>query len=111
MRFIISGNGELAEKITKMAGERGDICSSFKAFQKDPLTFVMHTDVVVIHVGDGEELPALVQTCREKGWPLIHSSGDGRVVKLPDMRGVDRYSATGYVRPSRYFELAKVLLH
>lgn len=102
MRFIISGNGELAEKITKMAGERGDICSSFKAFQKDPLTFVMHTDVVVIHVGDGEELPALVNVCRRKRWPLIHSSPE---VKLPDMRGVDRYSATGYVRPGSLISL------
>ena len=111
MRFIISGTNELADEITKMAGERGVICSSFSAFQKDKVTFAMCPDVVAIHVGDGEELTELVDTCRQKGWSLIHSSGGSDVVELPKMRGIERYSVTGYVRPTRFFDLAEVLLH
>lgn len=111
MRFIISGDSAVAEEITQLAGERGVICSSFAGFLKDPVTFAMCPDVVAIHVGDGEELSALVDACRQKGWSFIYSSGRSDAVELPSMRGIYRYSATGYVRPSRFFDLAEVLLH
>lgn len=95
-----------------MAGERGVICSSFSAFQKDKVTFAMCPDVVAIHVGDGEELTELVDTCRQKGWPLIHNSRGKSAVELPaDTRGLTRYSVTNHAPPSRFFDLAEVLMH
>lgn len=111
MRFIISGTNKLADEITQLAGELGVICSSFVAFQKDKVTFAMCPDVVAIHVGDGEELPALVDTCRQKRWPLIHQSRGTHDVDLPDIRGLERVSITGETHPSRFFELAEILMH
>lgn len=111
MRFIISGTNELADEITSMAGKRGVICSSFSAFLKDKVTFAMCPDVVAIHVGDGEELPELVDTCRQKGWSLIHNSNETCGADLPDTRGIERYSVISRAQASRFFDLAEVLLN
>src|SRR5690242_17281025 len=71
---LIAGHGKLANKLKSDLSQAGRAFSLTVDAWENCQLFTDYTDIAIIHVGSGRQLPEVVAYCRQHGAPLLQGA-------------------------------------